>query len=77
LVDEALIELEKAISLIKDDAIIRDHLGDVYYRKGMVEKAVTEWKRALELDDSQEAVREKLRNLKEESKKEAACNDQI
>ena len=58
--DEALAEIEKAAALEKDDPVIHDHLGDIYYKKGMSERAKAEWKKSLELDPGQETVREKL-----------------
>jgi tetratricopeptide (TPR) repeat protein len=59
---------DRAIELIRqavlamdtDDAILRDHLGDAYFLKGDVDKAVAEWKRALRLDPELEGVQEKI-----------------
>jgi tetratricopeptide (TPR) repeat protein len=51
---EARAELEKASKLPTgdDDPVVWDHLGDVYYRLEMTDKAVTAWKKALSLYDA-------------------------
>ena len=58
--DEAITQIEKAISLYGKDSILYDHLGDAYYKKGLIEKAEDAWKRSLELKSDQPAVKEKL-----------------
>ena len=49
-----------------DDATIRDHLGDVYCQKGMKEKALIEWKRSFELDNTQKEVENKIKQAEQE-----------
>lgn len=61
-IDKAIEQLEKAGSLLSDP-VIYDHLGDAYFRKGILDKAKTAWERSLELDAKQEKVREKLNQL--------------
>jgi Tfp pilus assembly protein PilF len=56
---EAVIELEKASSLL-EDAVIYDHLGDAYLKVNDIEKAKLNWQKSLKLDPSQEKVREKI-----------------
>jgi len=57
--DEALIELEKAVNLDPEDPEIRYHLGEVYLKKGMKNKARGELKKALELKPRQD-LRDKI-----------------
>lgn len=59
---EAVKELEKAISLLKDP-VIYDHLGDAYLKLGDTEKAKLNWQKSLELDAQQKKVKEKLDNI--------------
>jgi Tfp pilus assembly protein PilF len=56
---EARAELEKARSML-EDPVIYDHLGDVYMKLKDVPKAKENWRRSLQLDDSQAAVKKKL-----------------
>ena len=64
-IDEALVELLRAVRFSRrDDATIREHLGDAYLRKGMIQEAIREWERSLELDGSNDAVRKKLEDAR-------------
>ncbi len=59
--DKALEFINRALpNLPTDDAIIRDHLGDVLAAAGRTAEAVAEWRKALTLDPSIEGVQEKL-----------------
>ena len=42
--------LEKAVSLLPDDATLNDHLGDAYWKAGRKSEAFSQWKRVLLLD---------------------------
>lgn len=61
-------DAEKAIDLIqraivrmeRDDAILRDHLGDAYLLNGEVDKAVEQWRKAYRLNPDHEGLAEKL-----------------
>ncbi len=59
---EALESLKKADTIIKD-AIIYDHLGDVYYKLNDINQAEKYWKLSVELRPAQAAVVEKLKQL--------------
>lgn len=59
LLREAIEELEKASTLLADPVIF-DHLGDAYSKKGSKEKAVSAWKKSLELDQKQDKVKKKI-----------------
>jgi len=58
-VKESLSELEAA-KMMLEDPVIYDHLGDVYMKLKDAPKAQEYWRRSLQLDDSQDAVRKKL-----------------
>jgi len=56
---EAHKELERA-SLLLEDPVIFDHLGDVYFKMGDREKAKLNWQKSLKLKPDQDKVKEKL-----------------
>jgi tetratricopeptide (TPR) repeat protein len=60
--EKALSELKKAVALI-DDPVVYEHLGDVYRQLNDTGAAALNWKKSLELDATQEAVRRKLQAL--------------
>ena len=63
--DEALLELQRAVELVeKEDPTIREHLGDVYFEKGMIPQAAEEWERSLDLDDTNVKLKEKLQRAR-------------
>jgi tetratricopeptide (TPR) repeat protein len=63
--DEALAELLRAVKYSRrEDSTIREHLGDVYFRKGMLQDALREWERALALDETNAALRQKFDDLR-------------
>ncbi|MDD5426010.1 MAG: tetratricopeptide repeat protein [candidate division Zixibacteria bacterium] len=57
--NEALKYLKEAVKL-DSDPIIFEHLGDAYKAKGNTKKAREWWRKALELDPDNDAIREKL-----------------
>ncbi len=58
--------LERAARLVPDDAVVAEHLGDVYRRLGESRRARSQYRRALDLDgDNREQVRQKLERLRE------------
>lgn len=57
--DSAASYLEKAVA-IQSDPIIFDHLGDTYKALGKMEDARTWWQKALELEPTNDTIREKL-----------------
>ena len=67
LLDKALEQLNRAAELLKqdgeDDAIVREHLGDVYYAKGDFVEAKKQWKISISLDSTREEVKKKLEAL--------------
>jgi predicted negative regulator of RcsB-dependent stress response len=49
----------------KEDPTIFEHLGDVYYKKGMVREAIRDWERSLALDSANEAIQRKVRSARD------------
>ena len=60
---DAIRELERAISLL-EDPVIFDHLGDAYFKVEDIEKARQNWEKSLALDPDQEEVKKKIEKLK-------------
>ena len=56
-------ELEKAKEIIGEDPVVYDHLGDVYFKTGSLDKAKEAWTKSLGLKED-EKVKEKLSSLK-------------
>jgi tetratricopeptide (TPR) repeat protein len=62
-------DIEKAIEFLLvaianlgyDDAIVREHLGDAYWKAGAAEEAAAQWQRALRLDPNNTEISEKIK----------------
>jgi tetratricopeptide (TPR) repeat protein len=52
--------VEKAARIMGEDSEILEHLGDIYLAQGDPIRAVEHWKKSLELDGTQDDVREKI-----------------
>lgn len=63
--NSALIDLKRASELI-EDAVIFEHLGDVYLKLNEFEKAIEMYNKVLNLDPKNKSVKNKLSNLKGE-----------
>jgi len=59
--DLALSELKKAADLLNDDAVVYEHLGDVYKAMGDIDSARRNYHRALEIDPNNINIEEKLK----------------
>lgn len=49
-VEEALVEIQRALELVKDDPIIFEHLGEIYLSQQNHDKAKEAWIRSIQLD---------------------------
>jgi tetratricopeptide (TPR) repeat protein len=58
--EEAEIQIKKALDAVSTDSIIHEHLGDIYQAQGWTENAKTEWQEALRLQPDNENVKKKL-----------------
>ena len=65
---EAAKELERALTLLHDEPVIFDHLGDTYLKLGDKDKAYKSWKKAFRTADKdlQKKVNEKIMNADKE-----------
>ena len=62
----AIQELEKAVSLLVDDPVIIEHLGDAYVKDRKPDKALRSYRDALKSateDEQLERIRSKIRTL--------------
>ena len=57
--------LERAAQLLEDPEIY-GHLGEVYFKKGALDKAAEAWEKSLRLDPGRADLKEKLNNLRPE-----------
>ena len=60
---ESLEYLKKAVELLDTDAVIYDHLGDVYYSMGQHQNAKESWEKSLKIASDQAQVQQKLDKL--------------
>jgi Flp pilus assembly protein TadD len=58
--EEAERYIKEAIAKGEPNAILHEHLGDVYYMSDDTERALEQWKIALGLDSDNETLREKI-----------------
>jgi tetratricopeptide (TPR) repeat protein len=68
-VNEAVVELEKAVRLKPNETTILEHLGDAYARSNLREKALQQYQEAVRYaddDDSRRKLEGKLQNLTRE-----------
>ena len=63
---KALKKLELATSLLPDDPVILDHLGDVYFDLKRWKAARRAWRRSLKIDSKNKKVRAKFERVQKE-----------
>jgi tetratricopeptide (TPR) repeat protein len=59
--DEALVEMKRAVSLVKDDPVLYEHLGEVHLKQHQLQEAKEAWIHSLELDPSNVKLMERFR----------------
>ena len=59
---QSIYHLEKAVSLLPDDATLNDHLGDAYWMSGRKLEAKSQWKKVLLLDPNYKEIKELKKN---------------
>ncbi len=52
--------IEESLNVEEDNALVMDHLGDAMFKLGDTKGAIETWKKALELDNSLDKVKEKI-----------------
>lgn len=63
LLPEALTEMKRALALVGDDAVLYEHLGDIYAKQRNLSESREAWLRALELDPSNHKLMDRFRDL--------------
>ncbi len=58
--EQALDALIKAAGNVEDDPVINEHLGDVYHAMGLKVRAADAWRRALQLHEKEEGLKERV-----------------
>ena len=58
--EDAQAYVAKAVSTGQASAVVNEHLGDIYFKLGNKEKAEEYWQRALKMDESNQALKEKI-----------------
>jgi tetratricopeptide (TPR) repeat protein len=58
--NDAALYLNKSVATGKASAVVHEHLGDTYFKLGRKEQAIELWKKALEMDSNNEAVKGKI-----------------
>jgi len=61
LLAEALTEIKRAVALVGDDAVIYEHLGDIYVKQQKLAEAREAWLHSLELDPSNDKLAQRFR----------------
>jgi tetratricopeptide (TPR) repeat protein len=62
LLAEALTEIKRAVSLVGDDPVIYEHLGEIYIKQQNLPDAREAWLHSLELDPSNEKLLQRFRD---------------
>ena len=60
----ALIQLQKAAKLKENDKNILEHLGDIYFKLGQINKSIDLWKKAKELNSENKILLKKIEDKK-------------
>ncbi|NJL16511.1 MAG: tetratricopeptide repeat protein [Nitrospira sp.] len=74
LLSEALTEIKRAVSLVGDDPVIYEHLGEIYMKQHRTTDARDAWLHSLELDPSNEKL---LQRFREQGMANPAYEDRI
>ena len=60
--DEALVTINRALSLVSDDPVIFEHLGEIHLQRQELDKAQKAWARSIELDSSNQRLIQRFRD---------------
>ena len=61
-IDEALEMMQRAVTLVSDDPVIYEHLGEIWLLQEEREKAREAWIHSLQLDSTNETLRQRFRD---------------
>lgn len=62
-VDEALEAMQRAASLVSDDPVIYEHLGEIFLSREERDKARAAWLHSLQLDSTNESLKKRFREV--------------
>jgi tetratricopeptide (TPR) repeat protein len=62
-IDEALVTIQRAVSLVSDDPVIYEHLGDIFLRQDERDKAREAWLHSLQLDSTNKTLGKRFRDV--------------
>jgi tetratricopeptide (TPR) repeat protein len=60
--EDAAIYIERSVATGKASSVVHEHFGDICQKLGQKEKALESWKKALEMDPKNEAIKTKITN---------------
>lgn len=61
-IEEALKTIQRAVSLVSDDPVIYEHLGEIFLMREEREKAREAWLHSLQLDSTNESLKKQFRD---------------
>jgi tetratricopeptide (TPR) repeat protein len=61
-IEEALKTIQRAVSLVSDDPVIYEHLGEIFLMREEREKAREAWLHSLQLDSTNETLKKQFRD---------------
>ena len=61
-IDEALEMMQRAVTLVSDDPVIYEHLGEIFLLREEHEKAREAWNHSLQLDSTNEVLKQRFRD---------------
>jgi len=62
MLNDAMEAMKKAISKVSEDPVMREHYGDIYLKLSDKNKAKEQWLKSLELDPTNQKLREKFKD---------------
>jgi Flp pilus assembly protein TadD len=61
-IEEALNTIQRAVSLVSDDPVIYEQLGEIFFMREEREKAREAWLHSLQLDATNESLKKQFRD---------------
>ena len=65
--DESIVQLERALEIVEEDATVMGHLADVYFSQQNYKKALPLYRKVLKLEPDRKDVHEKIKKIKAET----------
>ena len=61
--DQAVYQLERAVQLVDEDATVLGHLADAYFANREYRKALSRYRRVLQLEPDRQDIAEKIKKI--------------